>query len=107
LRRFDDTLLKQEVEELTELLTHEEILADLRALLRKYGLEPEELLLAGFIENADGFEGGVVVTRKGEAYEFERHIGQQDDFARWEKVIDVNGLLNSYPAVLVALRMVQ
>ena len=106
LRHFDDALLKQEVEELTELLRHEEVLGDLRALLRKRGQEPAELLLAGLIENAEGSEGDVIVTPNGEVFEFERNVRQAEGFSHWGKITDISELVAKYPAILVALQMI-
>jgi len=103
---FDERLLRQEVEELTEMLRHEEILADLRALLREKGQNPDELLLAGFLENADGLEAGVIITPHREVFEFERSaVGRSTGFLRWLKVADVSVLLDTYPAVLTAREM--
>jgi len=101
--QFEDGLLQQEVEELTDLLRNDEILADLRALLVKAGHEPTIVLLAGFLENAEGFQGGVIVTSEREVYEFERDVSQTDSFQRWEKVDNISALLDTYPAVLIAL----
>ena|SRR6476646_7751958 len=108
MTRFDDAVLQEEVEELTAMPRHDEVLTDRRALLQKYGHDPAQVLLAGFVENADSFEGGAIVTSTGEAYEFERaDIAQKGSFSRWQRVTDVNDLLRSYPAVRVSLQMVR
>jgi len=101
---FDTGLLKQEVVELTEMLRSEEVLEDLRALLHGSGINPQEVLLAGFLENADGFEGGVLITEEREIFNFERTV-TQSGFSVFQSVDDATVLFDTYPALPVALDM--
>jgi arginine decarboxylase-like protein len=101
---FDTGLLKQEVVELTEMLRSEEVLEDLRALLHGSGINPQKVLLAGFLENADGFEGGVLITEEREIFNFERTV-TQSGFSVFQSVDDATVLFDTYPALPVALDM--
>lgn len=103
-RKFDIGLLKQEVLELTDLLRHEAILEDLRALLLQSGIDPQKVLLAGFIEGKDGFEGGVLISAGGEVYHFERMVSESD-FSVFTVVDDASSFFETYPALPVALEM--
>ena len=105
LPRFDEGSLKQEVEELTKMLRTEEVLEDLRSLLVRAGHDPHRILLAGFLENEEGFEGGVIVTPAHEIFRFERDDVADQHFSTWERIEEVSTLLPMYPALRVALEM--
>jgi hypothetical protein len=93
-------LLRQEVTELTELLRHNAKWADLRAALRTKNLSPEDLILAGFFEDADGNEFGVIITSKEELVEYERKTdGRPDEFTKWRIVTDASELRGTFPAI--------
>ncbi len=103
-QEFDIDLLKQEVLELTALLRNEAILEDLRALLQKSGIDPQKVLLAGFLEGEDGIESGVLITSGGEVYQFERMLSHSE-FKVFNRVDDTSTLAETYPALAVALEM--
>ena len=53
--------LVQEVRELTDMFRTEDTFSDVRAMLLRQSISPEDVLLAGLIENADWYECGAVV----------------------------------------------
>jgi hypothetical protein len=59
---IDKELLIQEVEELTDLLQNDEDWRDLHDLILAKGLDIQNILLAGFHEDEDENEYGVIVT---------------------------------------------
>ena len=98
--------LKDEIVELTEMLRSERVLEDLRRLLCEKNVEPASAFLAGFLENADGFEAGVIVTRGGEIFEFERvNIRTSAGFDKWQRVTDTYEVCKKYPAIGVAVEI--
>ncbi len=97
---FNPHRLRQEVRELTELLRNEAGWADLRAALASKNLSPENLVLAGFFEDSDGNEFGVLITSNEEIIEYERKTdGRPDEFTKWRAVADASELLSTFPAV--------
>ena len=68
-----ETLLRQEVEELTEMLRTEPGWKDLRKVLANAGIAYNEVLLAGFFESEDWREWGAIVTKEGKVYRYERN----------------------------------
>lgn len=103
-QKFEPDLLKQEVLELTEMLRNEEILEDLRTLLQKSGIDPQQARLAGFLEDASGFEGGVLIASDGNVYCFERNV-LQSEFSAFHTIDDPTTCFDTYPALRVALEM--
>lgn len=104
MMKSDESLLRQEVLELTSMLKDEEGFADVRCLLAENGLDPAAVRLAGFLEDEEGWEGGVIVTAQRYVYVYERN-SDSNDVERWERVADPSSLLDTYPAVLIALEM--
>lgn len=98
-------LLRQEVLELTALLREEDVLEDLREVLLRAGHRPSALLLGGFLEDAAGYEAGVLVSSQGAVFEFERDLAKSNDFKTFNAVQDPSTLLHRYPALLVAIEM--
>lgn len=104
MMKSEESLLRQEVLELTSMLKDEEGFADVRRLLGEHGLDRATVLLAGFLEDEEGWEGGVIVTPQRDVYVYERN-SDTNDVERWEQIADPSSLLDTYPAVLTALEM--
>jgi hypothetical protein len=108
MNKKEDTLLKQEVEELTEMLLHDNVLEGLRMAIREKGMSPADMLLAGFIEDEEEREYGALVTKDGKVFEYERstHLGKSG----FDLFIEINNItlaIEHYPAVRIALLLVQ
>jgi hypothetical protein len=102
----DEQLLKEEVDELTELLRRDPQWAELRGLLSRKGFEVELILMAGFMEDEHGKEYGAFVTREGAVYQYERGTGPASslDFQKFWRVRDLETALKDFPSIAVALK---
>ena len=58
-----EELLRQEVEELTDLMRHSPSFADFREALAEKGLTASQTVLAGLIEGEDESRCGVIFTK--------------------------------------------
>lgn len=104
----NEKLLKQEVEELTELLRNDPNWSDLRKALSGKNLKPDNVLLAGFIEDEEENEFGAIITQDGKVYEYERNTSDENnEFSKWQLVEDINELLNTFEAIDVAIKMIK
>ena len=105
---MEERLLRQDVEELTEMLRTAPVLESLRQALRSYSFDPGNLLLAGFLEDEEENEYGAFVTPSGEVFEYERRTAFEAPcgFTSIIRVHDVQRLVTQrYPAVRVALTL--
>lgn len=104
--RFDSALLRQEVDELTRLLRHDRGWADLRLALKAKGVEPDEAILAGFMEDEEGNEFGVIVERNLTVYEYEQDTHSRSrQFVKWRAVPNPSDLLDEFPAVEIGIEI--
>ena len=100
MKHIDSQLLRQEVEELTQLLREDEAWQDLRTALQSKGLSSDRVILAGFMEDEDANEFGVIVTHTLETFEYQRNTsGDSNRFVTWRAVGDPRELLGTFPAV--------
>lgn len=98
--RFDPSLLRQEVGELTALLRNDEDWADVRIALESKGLPANKVVLAGFMEDARENEFGVVITGELKVFEYQRDTsGDPRRFVGWHAVDNPRDLLDTFPAV--------
>ncbi len=103
---FDPTLLRQEVNELTDLLRHAPNWSELRDALESKDLPTQRIVLAGFMEDSEGNERGVVITDKQEVFEFQRNTTSRSrDFVEWRAVTNTEELLDIFPAVKLGLEV--
>lgn len=101
-------LLRQEVEELTELLREDPAWEDLRRALREKDVAPENLVLAGFFEDEDEHEFGAIVTAAGRIFQFQRSSAAgSSGFLEWVERNNPEVLLDTFPAVVEALSIVK
>jgi hypothetical protein len=99
-------LLLQEVEELTALLRHDKRWGDLRAAVAGQALDPGSTWLAGFHEDEDGREYGVLVAGDGVVFRFTRSSRRGSrGFLEWADAGDGAALRDEFPALGVALRL--
>lgn len=98
-----EELLRQEVEELTDLLRNDAVFAGLRDLLTDRGLLPSETLLAGFIESEDESMYGVFVTFDLHCIRFE--TSPDGGLAEWRSMDDLSMVTEDFEAVAVAVAM--
>ncbi|HVV99243.1 MAG TPA: hypothetical protein VHB77_02815 [Planctomycetaceae bacterium] len=106
MNEIDPQLLRQEVEELTQLLREDPGWDDLRAALKSKGLPPGRVVLAGFFEDEDSNEFGVIVTDALETFEYQRETsGDSNRFVVWKAVADPRELLDTFPAVEYGLEL--
>jgi hypothetical protein len=101
---FSPRVLRQEVAELTALVRNDEIRSGLREALKRKGLSPSRILLAGYMEDEFHHEWGVIVTDELQIFDFERHT-RSGRFRKWREVADADELVNDFPAVPLALEM--
>lgn len=105
----EDKLLRQEVEELTELLRTSPRWKDLRDILAKTGFSCNDVLLAGLFESEDWLEWGAIVTKQGKVYRYERNTKPMTpaEFNYFKCVRNIEKFAREWhPAVKVALQMV-
>lgn len=98
-----EELLRQEVEELTDLLRSDAAFADLRDVLTDRGLLPSETLLAGLIESEDESSYGVFLTVDLHCIRFE--TGPDGELTEWRNIDDLSALTKDFQAVAVAIAM--
>ncbi len=92
--------------ELAALLRDDAKWSDLRRALESKGQSPQLTLLAGFMEDEENHEFGVVVTHKRQVFEFERNTsGSTTSFTKWREVTNPDELLDTFPAVRVGLEI--
>lgn len=103
----DRELLRQEVEELTDLLRHDAQWLDLRSTLGSKQLDPERVLLATFYEDEDENEYGIFVTDDRRVFEFKRSTrpGAKPRFSQWVERTGDDGALREYPQIVEALSL--
>ena len=104
---YRSRLLRQEVNELTDLLRHDKSWADLRQALEKKGLRVDKLLLVGFMENETGGEWGAVITDALQIFEYRRNTSSKasNRFTRWREVTNVDELAEIFAAAKTGLKM--
>jgi hypothetical protein len=102
----EDELLRQEIEELTDMLRNDETWDNLRTILRDKGFDPETTLLVSFMEDDEDREFGVLVMSNGRVVEYQRNTAT-DDAASFEATDITNDSerLEDYPQVPIALAM--
>ncbi|BBH70816.1 hypothetical protein ACTI_75010 [Actinoplanes sp. OR16] len=101
----DDSELRLEVQELTELLREDSDFRNLRVLLAAHGLRASEVLLAGLIGSEDNSEYGVFITKDLRCFCFE--LGPSNQLIRWEQVANVGPLLDDFSALTVGIAMMR
>ncbi|GAA3388384.1 hypothetical protein [Cryptosporangium minutisporangium] len=97
-----DEALREEVEELTELLREDSDFGDLRTLLRAHGMHESDVILAGLIGGEDNRQDGVFIDADLRCIRFE--IDSAGRGARWEET-DVESLAQYFGAVAIGLAM--
>jgi hypothetical protein len=100
----EEDLLRQEIEELTDMLRNDETWHNLRAILQEKGFDPETTLLVLFMEDDENHEFGVLVTSEGRVIEYQRDT-TSDDAASFQGIDITNdpARLEEYPQVAIAL----
>ncbi len=97
--------LRQEVEELTDMLRNDAAFADLRELLTDHGLVPSETVLAGLIEGEDESTYGVLLTVDLQCIRFEAR--GDGELTEWRNIDDLSILANAFEAVGVGVAMLR
>jgi hypothetical protein len=106
MSNFTPKVLKQEVNELTSLLRNDKEWKGLREALQEKGFDADRIVLAGFMEDSDENEFGVVITDELKVFEYKRNTSEESgQIVEWRLVKDVNGLLDTFPAVIVGLEI--
>lgn len=103
----NDPLLVQEVDELTEMLRTGGQMDGIRQLLLKHGLDPDEVLLVGWMEGEEHQEYACFATPSGRLIEYE---GRSDSTPRkapvlWQDRTDDDSILDVFPAAQVGKKM--
>jgi hypothetical protein len=70
-------------------------------MIVRRGLQPDSVLLAGYLEGEEGIESGVVVTRNGLGYMFSRRVSGSSGSELWEEITDWESASNDFPALSV------
>ena len=101
--------LVEEVNENTEALRGDEDIyfTQLREMLREKGIDPEEALLASFLEDEEENEYGLIVCGRNGVFEYERsrEKGAPRAFTTWTKLTDLTEAAREYPQLEVALEL--
>lgn len=97
-----DSLLKQEVQELTRDLWHDRLMKRVRDAATRKGIREGEALLVGFIGSEGEEAYGMFVLMSGEMFEFEL---TDRGFRRWVPVHDAASILDKFPAAVIGQRM--
>src|SRR5688572_20669005 len=92
--------LREEVEELTELLREDRGFADVRKALIKERIDPKHALLAGFFEDEVGGEYGLVVLPD-KAIAYARDT-KRNEFVEWQVADKASKFVKKFPAAKVA-----
>ena len=98
-------LLRQEVTELTDMLRSGDGFNALRNALIARKIPVDKTIFAGFMENEDEDEYGVIITHelKCIAWEADRH----ESITRWETISDPDSLAGEFEALPVGISMVR
>jgi hypothetical protein len=102
-----DQLLVQEVEELTSFIRETGEWTVIRELIRAGGFDPDQDLLAAFMEGEEGEEWGVVVTRQKRFFEWFRNTDDESFVPRWREITNSPGVMSDYPQLEAALYVLQ
>ncbi len=101
-----DRELLLDVEELTAMLRDDPVLERLREALIDNGLQPGATLLVGFLESERYEEWGVLVSKDGRVFEYERDTEPgARGFKKFAEVRDLADTLKTFPAGEVGLRL--
>jgi hypothetical protein len=106
--RWDAALLRQEVQELTDLLRSGHNWETLRVALKSQGLRPVDVLLISFQEDETGGEYGAFVRVRDRAiFEYQRSTdpAAQGVFFLWRERAPGAAVIGEYPQLVEALRM--
>ncbi len=105
--KLAEHLLKQEVEELTEMLRSDEAFEHVRDYLAKLKFAVNDVLLAGWTESENGWQGGAVVHIDSKhTYLFEINDWRTSTtFDKWDRVQSIKSAVAKYPAVAVAVSL--
>ena len=100
----DADLWRQQIEELTDMLSNDETWENLRVILREQGFDPDTTLLVSFMEDEEDHEFGVLVTADRRVIEYKRST-DVDDAASFEAVdiTDQPDRHEDYPEIPIAL----
>lgn len=72
--------------------------------LKSKGVEAGAAILAGFMEDEEGKEFGVIVARNLTVYEYERDThSRSKQFVKWRAVPNPSDLLDEFPAVEIGI----
>jgi hypothetical protein len=103
----DRGLVRQEVEELTDLLRRSAEWRDLRQTLESRGIKPEDVLLATFYEDEEENEYGIFVNVDRRVFEYKRSTrrGAKPQFLQWRERTGDEEILREYPQIVEALAL--
>lgn len=99
---IDETLLRQEVNELTNLLHLSPEWSDTRNAILNKGLSLREVVLAGFYEDESENQYGCLVINANEIISFQ--INPFGDVSSWEEMHNLHTALKEWPALQVVLQ---
>ncbi|MCO6044519.1 hypothetical protein NG895_11440 [Aeoliella sp. ICT_H6.2] len=100
-------MLKDEMNELTELLRTEPILEDLRRAILAHGIDPNTAKLVGFIENGEGLEAGVLFSPDMRCFEFERNVLKSTHFVVWREILDLADIEGKFPTAVAIIHLLK
>lgn len=100
-----DSLLIEEVKELTSFIRSSGKWGDVRTLIRAGGFDPDAVLLASFLEGENAEEWGVLVTEQMQVFEWFRNTDNQSTPTHWKEITNEPQLTDRYPQVLVAFAL--
>jgi hypothetical protein len=101
--------LMEEVLELTSMLKNSSSLKELRLAILEQGIDPLDAFLVSFFEDEMLNEYGVIVSKDGSVYEYERNNDKEysKTFDKWGKIYDVEKAKIEYPQISIALALLK
>lgn len=103
-------LYKQEVLELTDLLSNEENWSDLRDVLINKEFKLKEIALVSFMEDDEENEYGVIVTKNERIIKYVRstsHKQKNINYFQYKDITDLKEEIDNYPQVQIAFEMIK
>jgi hypothetical protein len=109
MAKVDENLYRQEIEELTDFVRHDEGWLDLRNILTDNGFFVDDTLLVSFLEDEEEMEYGVIVTKDKKIFEYSRSTEEDNDTLESFKLLEIthdNDKIDKYPQIPIALKMI-
>lgn len=109
MANIDESLYRQEVEELTDFVRSDANWTDLRGILIEKGFNPFDILLVSFIEDENEMEYGIIVKNDKKVFEYSRSTAEGKNNINYFEILEItdnNDVIVQYPQIEVAFKMI-